>query len=127
MKQIIVRQLSILSVMSWFQLSFLVHCPSGWYVREGLCLKVIESLNGINEFDAGAVCEDHGGFIFEPMNDQYTSDLEALLSQYSDGSTEKSFWIGLTYSYNPLRNEKIFQFKSKLYVFEDHFSMWSFE
>ena len=110
-----------------FTLVFSVHCPSGWYVREGLCLKAIEFINGINEFDAGGVCEDNGGFIFEPMNDQYTLDLEALLSKHVDGLTEDSFWIGLTYSYNALRNEKIFQFKSKVYVFDDHFSKWSTE
>ena len=88
-------------------------------------MKAIEATNGINEFDAGAICEENGGSIFEPLNEQYTLDLETLLVDHSEGLTEESFWIGLTYSYNPLRREKIFQFKNKVYVFDNHFSRWS--
>ena len=100
-----------------------VNCPEGWFVREGYCLKAVEAANFINEFDAGGVCEELGGFIFEPMNEQYTLDLEELLQQQD--LFEESFWIGLTNSYNPMRMENIFQFKSKLYVFDNHFSKWS--
>ena len=104
-----------------------VNCPEGWYVKEGLCLKAIVTSSGINEFNAGAKCEEVGGFIFEPMNEQYSVDLEELLKDNPDELTETSFWIGLTYSYNLLRKEKIFQFKSHVYVFDNHFNKWDSE
>lgn len=104
-----------------------VNCPEGWYVKEGLCLKAIVTSSGINEFNAGAKCDEVGGFIFEPMNEQYSADLEGLLMDNPDELTETSFWIGLTYSYNLLRKEKIFQFKSHVYVFDNHFNKWDSE
>ena len=99
-------------------------CPDGWFKNQGLCLQAVESNETFAQASANSKCEEVGGELFSPMNDQYTTDLEDLLSNTSV-ITETSFWIGISYSYNTLRKEKIFQFKNKLYIFNQHFNKWA--
>ena len=72
-----------------------VNCPNGWFHNSGYCLKAIEEDEGFSGHQLQQKCEDLGGFLFSPMNEKYTKDLEDLLSSSSDVKGT-DFWIGDT-------------------------------
>ena len=73
--------------------SISVNCPDGWFHNDGYCLKALKEVQKFDQIAAKTKCEDMGGFIFTPMNEKYTEDLEALLlsNQEFKGT---DFWIG---------------------------------
>ena len=70
-----------------------VNCPKGWFHSTGYCLKAVED-TGFSNYEAKTKCEDLGGFILPPMNEQYTKDIEDLLKTSKDDLMETDFWIG---------------------------------
>ena len=56
-------------------------------------MKALKEVQKFNQLVAKTKCEDIGGFIFTPMNEKYTEDLEALLLSNPEFKGT-DFWIG---------------------------------